>query len=66
MREERERQKKAKKEEVIAAAEESVNMLSAPSLILSVCGTADDADDINKYAIICIIHNLTSMDSYKL
>lgn len=38
---------------LIADAEESVNMLSAPSLILLVKGTADEAADINKYATIC-------------
>lgn len=37
----------------IAAAEESVNMLSLFSLILFVSGTADEAADSNKYAINC-------------
>lgn len=37
----------------MAAAEESVKILSAPSLILFVIGTAEEADDINRYAIIC-------------
>jgi len=36
IREERERQKKAKKEKLMVAAEESVNMLSAPFLILMI------------------------------
>lgn len=38
---------------LIAVAEESVNMLSEPSRILFVKGTADEAADINKYATIC-------------
>jgi len=37
----------------MAAAEASVNILSAPSLILFVIGTAEDADDIKRYATIC-------------
>ena len=37
----------------MAAAEESVNILSVPSLILFVIGTADDAADTNRYATIC-------------
>lgn len=37
----------------IAAAEESVNMLSLFSLILFVSGTADDAADNKKYATTC-------------
>lgn len=46
-------EKKAKKAMLIPAAEESVNMLSAFSLNLFVKGTAEDAADINRYAIIC-------------
>lgn len=42
----------------IAEAEESVNILSLLSLILFVKGTADDADDINKYAITCPFQKL--------
>jgi len=38
---------------LIAAAEASVNILSAPVLILFVNGTAEDADDIKRYAAIC-------------
>lgn len=37
---------------LIAAADESVKMLSAPSRILFVNGIAEEADDNNKYAII--------------
>lgn len=43
----------AKNSILIADAEESVNMLSLFSLILFVSGTADDAEDINKYAATC-------------
>lgn len=46
-------EKKAKNSMLIADTEASVNMLSAPSLILFVKGTADEAADINKYATIC-------------
>lgn len=46
------RHKKAKKDVVMAAAEESVNISSAPSLILFVMGIAVDADDIKRYAAI--------------
>lgn len=42
----------AKNSMLIAAEEESVNMLSAPCRILFVKGIADDAADINKYATI--------------
>lgn len=41
----------AKKDIVMVAAEESVNISSPFSLILSVIGTAVDADDIKRYAI---------------
>lgn len=44
---------KAKMAMLIAAAEASVNTLSAPSLILFVKGIAEEAADINKYAIVC-------------
>jgi len=44
---------KAKIDMLMAAAEASVNILSAPSLILFVIGIAEDADDIKRYAIIC-------------
>ncbi|GKV06131.1 hypothetical protein SLEP1_g18058 [Rubroshorea leprosula] len=37
---------------LMAAAEESVSMLSCPSLILFVKGTAADAAEINRYDII--------------
>lgn len=43
----------AKNDMLMAAAEESVNMLSAPSLILFVIGIAADVDDIKRYAITC-------------
>lgn len=43
----------AKKPMLMAAAEESVNMLSTPSRMLLVKGIAADAADINRYAIIC-------------
>ena len=33
---------------LMEAAKESVNKLSAPSLILFVMGTAEDADDISR------------------
>lgn len=45
--------KNAKNSMLMAAADESVNILSPPSLILFVTGTADDPADINKYAVIC-------------
>lgn len=44
----------------MAAADESVNILSPPSLILFVTGTADDPADINKYAVICHHRNTIS------
>lgn len=44
---------KAKMAMLIAAAEASVNTLSAPSLILFVKGIAEEAADINKYATVC-------------
>ena len=53
MRAENARQKKAKKDIVMAAAEDSVNILSTATLILFVNGTAEDDADINRYAIIC-------------
>lgn len=53
MRADAPKHKKAKTDMLIAAAEASVNILSAPSLILFVIGIADDADDIKRYAIIC-------------
>lgn len=52
MRADTARQKKAKIDMLMAADEESVNMLSCPSLILFVIGIAEDADDIKRYAII--------------
>ena len=47
------RHKKAKKAMLMAADEASVNILSAPFLILFVNGTAEDAADTKRYAIIC-------------
>lgn len=47
------RHKKANKDRLIAAAEVSVKILSAPSLILFVIGIAEDDDDIKRYATIC-------------
>jgi len=44
------RHQKAKKEKAMAAAEESVNILSEVSLILSVIGIAEDVDDSKRYA----------------
>ena len=49
------RMMKAKNSKLMQAAKESVKMLSAPSLILFVCGTADDAADINRYAVIYVL-----------
>lgn len=46
-------EKKAKNAILIAAAEESVNMVSMSSLSLVVKGTADDAADMSRYATIC-------------
>lgn len=43
----------AKKAMAIAAADESVNVSSASSLMLSVCGMAADAADIRRYAMTC-------------
>lgn len=53
MRADNARHKKAKMDMLIAEAEESVNILSAPSLILFVIGIAEEADDIKRYAMIC-------------
>lgn len=53
MRADTARAKNAKNSMLIAATEESVNMLSLFSLILLVSGTADDAADNNMYAITC-------------
>lgn len=53
MRADKARVTKARKAMLMADAEESVNMSSCPSLMLFVNGIADDADDINRYAIIC-------------
>lgn len=65
MRAENASTRNAKISMLIAAAEESVNMLSAPSRILFVMGMADDAADINKYATICIPINFQmSMTNY--
>lgn len=47
----------------IAAADESVNMSSAPSLILSVMGMAADAADIRRYAMTCT--NTQSQDAHE-
>ncbi|KOM57952.1 hypothetical protein LR48_Vigan11g098500 [Vigna angularis] len=44
------RHQNTKQEKVIVVAEESVNMLSAVSLILSVIGIAEDVDDRKRYA----------------
>lgn len=52
MRADTARHTKAKIDMLMAAAEESVNILSAPSLILFVIGIAEDADDIKRYAMI--------------
>lgn len=41
---------KAKKQKAMAAAEESVNILSTVFLILSVIGIAEERDDIKRYA----------------
>lgn len=53
MRADTARHKKAKIDMLMAAEEASVNILSAPSLILFVIGIAADADDIKRYAMIC-------------
>jgi hypothetical protein len=45
--------KNARNVMLMAAAEASVNMLSDPSLMRFVKGTAEDAADIKRYAIIC-------------
>lgn len=45
--------KKAKKDIVTEAANESVKEESEPSLILFVIGTAVDAADISRYATLC-------------
>jgi len=52
MRADAAKHKKAKIDMLMAADEASVNILSAPSLILFVIGIAEDADDIKRYAII--------------
>lgn len=52
----------AKNSILIADAEESVNKLSLLSLILFVIGTADDAEDINKYAATCNLLNKNKMN----
>lgn len=53
MVEDRAKDKKAKKDIVTEAANESVKEESEPSLILFVIGTAEDAADICKYAKLC-------------
>lgn len=58
MRADKPNEKNAKNAILIADAEESVNILSAPSRILFVKGTADEAADSNKYATICKSHRL--------
>lgn len=50
---ERANDRNAKKDMLIAEAEESVKMLSCPSLILFVNGIAADAEDIKRYATNC-------------
>lgn len=45
---------KARRDMLIAAADESVKILSPPSRILFVMGIAEEEDDSNKYAITCI------------
>ncbi len=46
-------ERNARKAMLMAAAKASVNMLSAPSRMRLVIGTAEDAADINRYATIC-------------
>lgn len=53
MRADKPSEKNAKNSILIADAEESVNMLSAPFRMLFVNGTAAEAADSNKYATIC-------------
>ena len=48
MRDDNPSEKNAKNDMLMEAASESVNILSAPSLILFVLGTAADAEDISK------------------
>lgn len=43
---------KARKDMLMAEDDESVNILSPPSLMVSVIGIAEDAADIKRYAII--------------
>ena len=50
--------KKAKKAMLMEEAKESVNILSWDSRIPFVLGTADDAADIKRYAVICQQKNL--------
>ena len=57
------RLKKAKMDMLMAADEVSVNILSAPSLILFVIGIAEDTDDIKRYATICRQKNLCQSSS---
>lgn len=47
------KQMNAKMDMQMAVLEESVNILSEFSLILFVIGIAEDADDNNRYAMIC-------------
>lgn len=60
------RMKNAKNSMLMQAAEASVKMLSAPSLILFVIGTADDAADTNRYAVIYKIHSNNNKRLLKL
>lgn len=62
MRADAAKHKKAKIDMLMAVEEASVNILSAPSLILFVIGIAEDADDIKKYAIICNQKNIQPFD----
>ena len=54
----------AKKDMLISEAEESVKMLSCPSLILFVNGIAEDADDINRYATTCNLKYFKILSNY--
>ena len=59
MMDEHARTRNARSDKLIAAADESVKMLSAPSRILFVSGIAEEADDNNKYAIICKLKGIS-------
>lgn len=64
MRADKPSEKNAKNSILIAAAEESVNMLSPPRRMLFVKGTPAEAADSNKYATICEFDKFSQSNRY--